>query len=86
VEARWSARGIPRREPDALVEAVGQQLNDAAAARLDVDLDRVSLRVAIEARLIPLIRRGVVHSRLRIREHRKRVLRRDGKLGEQPDN
>jgi len=36
--------------------------------------------------LIPLIRRGVVHSRLRIGEHRKRVLRRDGKLGEQPDN
>ena len=58
-------------------------MHDALGARVEIDLDRVADHVAEEARLVALVRGGVVEAALREREDRERRPRGDGQLREQ---
>ena len=68
--AHRPAARVTRGEPHALVRGVGPDQHGAAALRLQIDLDRVALRVPVEAGLIALVGRWVVESRLREGEDR----------------
>ena len=73
---------VARREADALVLRVGEQVDDALRPRVEVDLHRVARRVAEEPRAIAGVRGRVVETRLGEREHRTSRRRRQGELRE----
>ena len=70
LEANRLAVSIADREADALIDCVRQQGDDATAARIEIDLDDVSLGVAEEAGLVALLSRRVIETRFRKTEYR----------------
>ena len=62
LEADRLAVAIPDGEADALVDGIGEKIDDAPAARVEVNLDDVALGVAEEAGLVALIGSGIVEA------------------------
>src|SRR5581483_10493436 len=71
-ESGGEAARASDREADALVESVREEVDGAAALAIDIDLYRVAGRVAKEACLVALIRRGVVDAAFGEGEHGRR--------------
>src|SRR3989442_3337231 len=63
------AAGVASGEAHTLVGRVGPEVHDPASTAIQVDLEGVSARVLIDARLVALVRGGVVEPRLGKLEH-----------------